>query len=91
MGTEILFRGYLMRQFTKFFGSSSISLILNIILLAVIFGWIHSYQGLSGQIVTGIIGAMLAAVFHLRKSDLWFNVAVHGFFDTIALALIYYS
>lgn len=90
-GEEILFRGYLMRQFTKFFGSSSISLIINIIIIAVIFGWIHSYQGLSGQIVTGIIGAMLAAVFHLRKSDLWFNVAIHGFFDTIALALIYYS
>lgn len=88
-GGEILFRGYLMRQFTKFFGSSKMSVVLNIVILGVIFGWIHSYQGISGQIVTGIIGAMLATIFHLRKDDLWFNVAVHGFFDTIALVLVY--
>lgn len=88
-GEEILFRGYLMRQFTKFFGSSKMSIVLNIVLIGVIFGWIHSYQGVSGQIVTGIIGAILATIFHIRKDDLWFNIAIHGFFDTIALVLIY--
>ncbi len=88
-GEEILFRGYLMRQFTKFFGSSSISLVLNILTFGVIFGWIHMYQGVSGQIVTGILGVLLAITFHIRKDDLWFNIAVHGFFDTIALALMY--
>lgn len=88
-GEEILFRGYLMRQFTKFFGSSKLSLVLNILLFGVIFGWIHAYQGISGQIVTGIIGITLAIIFHLRKDDLWFSIAIHGFFDTIALVLIY--
>lgn len=88
-GEEILFRGYLMRQFTKFFGSSKASIVLNIALFGVIFGWIHAYQGFSGQIVTGIVGMILATIFHVRKDDLWFNVAVHGFVDTIALVLIY--
>lgn len=90
-GEEILFRGYLMRQFTKFFGSSTLSLVLNILLFGVIFGWIHGYQGISGQIVTGIVGIILAVIFHVRKDDLWFNIAVHGFFDTIALILIYHG
>lgn len=90
-GEEIVFRGYLMRQFTKFFGSSKISIIVNILLFGFVFGWLHAYQGLSGQIVTGIVGMFLACIFHIRKNDLWFNVAVHGFFDTVALVYIYYG
>lgn len=90
-GEEIVFRGYLMRQFTKFFGSSKISLIMNLLLFGFTFGWLHAYQGITGQIITGIIGMFLAVIFHLRKSDLWFNVAVHGFIDTVALVYMYYG
>ena len=90
-GEEILFRGYFMRQFTKFFGSSKLSIVLNILFLGVIFGWIHMYQGFSGQIVTGILGMTIATIFHLRKDDLWFAIAVHGFFDLIALGYYFYS
>lgn len=88
-GEEIIFRGYFMRQFVKFFGESNGSIVLNIILLACFFGFMHSYQGITGQLVTGIIGALLALIFYLRNYDLWFVIAVHGFFDTIALLCIY--
>ncbi len=90
-GEEIVFRGYLMRQFTKFFGSSTISLVLNVLIFGLIFGWLHAYQGITGQIITGIIGMIMALIFHLRKNDLWFNIAVHGFFDTTALVFIYFG
>ncbi|WP_271766167.1 CPBP family intramembrane glutamic endopeptidase [Aquimarina algiphila] len=90
-GEEIVFRGYLMRQFTKFFGSSKISLAINILLFGFIFGWIHAYQGISGQILSGITGMLLAVIFHIRKSDLWFNIAVHGFIDTVFLVYLYYG
>ncbi|MFH6605106.1 CPBP family intramembrane glutamic endopeptidase [Maribacter algicola] len=90
-GEEIIFRGYFMRQFVKFFGESKISIALNILLLACFFGFMHSYQGITGQLVTGIIGALLALIFYLRKYDLWFVVAVHGFFDTIALVFVYFG
>ena len=90
-GEEILFRGYLMRQFSKFFGTSMVSIVFNIVLFGVLFGWIHMYQGISGQIVTGIIGIILATIFHFRKDNLWFNVAVHGFFDTIAFITFFLS
>ena len=86
---EIVFRGYLMQQFTKFFGSSKVSLFINILLFGFVFGWIHAYQGISGQIVSGITGILLAVIFHIRKNDLWFNIAVHGFIDTVALIYIY--
>jgi len=90
-GEEIIFRGYFMRQFVKFFGESKVSIALNIILLACFFGFMHSYQGITGQLVTGIVGALLALIFYLRKYDLWFVIAVHGFFDTIAIVCVYFG
>lgn len=88
-GEEIVWRGYFMRQFAKFFGNSRLSLVLNILILGAFFGFFHAYQGITGQIITGIIGMFLAIVFYIRKYDLWFNIAIHGFFDTIALVLLY--
>ncbi|WP_055442622.1 CPBP family intramembrane glutamic endopeptidase [Lacinutrix himadriensis] len=90
-GEEIIFRGYFMRQFVKFFGESKVSIVLNIVLFACFFGFMHSYQGITGQLVAGFVGALLALIFYLRKYDLWFIVAVHGFFDTIALICIYFG
>ena len=90
-GEEIIFRGYFMRQFVKFFGESKVSIVLNIVLLGCFFGFMHGYQGITGQLVAGFVGALLALIFYLRKYDLWFIIAVHGFFDTIALICIYFG
>ncbi len=90
-GEEIIFRGYFMRQFVKFFGDSKVSIVLNIVLFAFLFGFLHSYQGITGQLVTGFVGALIALIFYLRKYDLWFIIAVHGFFDTIALICVYFG
>ncbi|NQZ45446.1 MAG: CPBP family intramembrane metalloprotease [Flavobacteriaceae bacterium] len=90
-GEEIVFRGYLMRQFVKFFGDGKLALVLNILIFGVLFGYLHAYQGISGQIITGIIGMLLATIFYLRKYDLWFCIALHGFIDTIAMVFIYYG
>lgn len=90
-GEEIIFRGYFMRQFVKFFGESKVSIALNIILLACFFGFMHSYQGITGQLVSGTVGAILALLFYLRKYDLWFVIFVHGFFDTFALVCVYFG
>ncbi|WP_299535685.1 CPBP family intramembrane glutamic endopeptidase [Ulvibacterium sp.] len=88
-GEEIIWRGYFMRQFSRIFGEGKISVILNILIFAVLFGMMHSYQGVTGQLITGIIGLFLAVIFQFRKYDLWFNIAVHGFFDTLGLLTIY--
>ena len=90
-GEEIIFRGYFMRQFVKFFGESRISIVFNIALVTGFFGFMHSQQGITGQIVTWVTGALIALIFYLRKYDLWFVIAVHGFFNTIALTCIYFG
>lgn len=88
-GEEIIWRGYFMKQFARFFGNSKLSVAFNIVLFAILFGFFHSYQGITGQIITGVIGLLLAIIFHIRNHDLWFNVFVHGFFDTICLVFLY--
>lgn len=90
-GEEIIFRGYFMRQFLKFFGESKISIALSIIVITAFFGFMHSAQGITGQIVTFIVGSLIALLFYLRKYDLWFVCAVHCFFNTIALCCIYFG
>lgn len=90
-GEEIIFRGFFMRQFVKFFGESKVSIVLNIVLFACFFGFMHSQQGITGQLVTGSVGVLLALIFYLRRYDLWFVIAVHGIFDTIALVCIYFG
>lgn len=90
-GEEIIFRGYFMRQFLKFFGKSKISIALSIVLITAFFGFMHSGQGITGQIVTFVIGSLIALIFYLRKYDLWFVCSVHCFFNTIALTSIYFG
>ncbi|MFC4096432.1 CPBP family intramembrane glutamic endopeptidase [Euzebyella saccharophila] len=90
-GEEIIFRGYFMRQFVKFFGDSQISLIFNIIIFSSFFGYMHMQQGITGQIVAGTTGALLCIIFYLREYDLWFNVMVHGFFNTLGILSFYFG
>ena len=90
-GEEIVWRGYFMKQFVKFFGDGKTSLILNILLCGLLFGLLHSYQGLTGQIVTAILGIILSFIFYKKKYDLWLNIAIHGFFDTIAILTLYFN
>jgi len=90
-GEEIIFRGYFMRQFVKFFGESKISIALNILIVTGFFGFMHSGQGITGQLVTWFVGALIALIFYIRKYDLWFVIAVHGFFNTLALTCFYFG
>ncbi len=90
-GEEIIFRGYFMRQFLKFFGESKISIALSIILTTGFFGFMHSSQGITGQLATFVIGSLIALIFYLRKYDLWFVCAAHCFFNTLGLTCIYFG
>lgn len=90
-GEEIIFRGYLMRQFVKFFGDSKISLAINILIICGFFGYMHMQQGITGQLVVVIIGALLSIIFYVRKYDLWFMIMIHGIFNTIGILSFYFD
>jgi CAAX protease family protein len=61
---EIIFRGYLQRQFTAWTGNVSAGVVLQ----AIVFGAGHIYQGWKGVAVISVYGAMFGVLAALRKS-----------------------
>ena len=90
-GEEIIFRGFLMRQFVKFFGDSKISIAINILIICGFFGYMHMQQGITGQLVAASTGALLSVIFYKRKYDLWFTIMVHGCFNTLGILSFYFG
>ena len=86
---EIIFRGYMMGDIAKLIGTSKPALAVNLVLTSVLFGLAHWYQGKSGALSTGIIGAVLGILFISSGFNLWLPILTHGFIDTIGLFLIY--
>ena len=86
---EIIFRGYMMGEIAELIGTSKAALAVNVILSSVLFGLAHWYQGRSGALSTGIIGAVLGILFVATGFNLWLPILTHGFIDTVGLFLIY--
>jgi membrane protease YdiL (CAAX protease family) len=85
---EGIYRGFLMTEFARIFGSGSIALAANILLTAVVFGMSHGYQSWSGIVSTGIVGAVLGVIFVASDFNIWLALFTHGFIDTTGIALI---
>jgi hypothetical protein len=85
---EVLFRGFLLGEFTRVLGTGLPGLTLSGLLSSVIFGFSHWYQGPSGAISTGVIGMLLAVIFIGSDFNLWLPIFTHGVIDTVGIALI---
>jgi membrane protease YdiL (CAAX protease family) len=77
---EFLFRGYLLTQFDDWLHS----LIWAWIVSSVAFGLAHFYQGWSGMIRAGLLGALLAYPV-VRWGTLYPAMLAHWLIDTVAL------
>jgi membrane protease YdiL (CAAX protease family) len=76
---EIIFRGYLQRQF----GALARNAVVGIVASAAIFGLGHGYQGPRMMVVIAVFGAFFGILAHLRKS-LRPGMMAHAFQDSIA-------
>jgi hypothetical protein len=76
---EIIFRGYLQRQF----GALGQNAIVGIVASGVIFGLAHGYQGGRMMVAIGFFGIFFGILAHLRKS-LRPGIMAHAFQDSIA-------
>jgi membrane protease YdiL (CAAX protease family) len=61
---ELLYRGWLLSLFSAALGSVWLGLLIS----SIIFGLAHAYQGRSGIIGSGILGAILGNVFIVSGS-----------------------
>lgn len=61
---ELIFRGYLQRQFTAWTGNAAVALVLQ----GVVFGIAHAYQGLGRVLLIAVYGCLFGLLALWRKS-----------------------
>jgi membrane protease YdiL (CAAX protease family) len=77
---EIVFRGYLQRQFIAW---SRGQVAAGVALSALMFGAAHAYQGLRNMVLLGVFGALFSLLALYRRS-LRAGMFAHGWHDLIA-------
>jgi membrane protease YdiL (CAAX protease family) len=80
---ETMFRGYLMLRFEALSRSPALAILLS----AFIFSLGHGYEGTSGAITVGAMGAMLAVVYLWRQS-LVAPITIHFLQDFVGIVLV---
>lgn len=76
---ELVFRGFLIHTITAASGSIALATVLS----TVVFGWMHTYQGVKGAVGAGVLGAILAVPVLVTGSILPSAVA-HAAIDVLA-------
>lgn len=85
---EIIFRGFFLSRIIDLFPGKK-GVILGILLTSLLFGYLHDYQGITGQLLTGLIGAILGGIYVLNQRKIWLNILLHGSLNTISMLLLY--
>ena len=86
---EMLFRGFLLTRIAAFFKSENVGYAIGIIVLSVLFGVSHMYQGWSGVLNTGLTSILLGLVFVKFDKNLWYAIFTHGFIDLVGFTILY--
>ncbi len=90
-GEELIFRGYLMNTLARVLGNRNGGWIFACFINSILFGVGHTYQGISGVILLGIVG-LLYALFYLGCGrNLWVPILIHGLYDTSAFLVIFFN
>jgi hypothetical protein len=85
---ETAFRGYLLTRLTEVVGSGPAGVTAAVLVSSMLFGFLHTEQGLVGATVSGVAGAVLTALRY-RFRTLWAPILAHGFDDTIGFTWFY--
>ena len=81
-GEELAFRGYLLTRLTDVLGSTRGAVVVAVLVSSVLFGLLHTQQGVVGVLLT-TLDAVAFAVLRFRFGTVWAPVLAHGFNNTI--------
>ena len=91
MGEELLMRGFILNTLKDLIGNSKIAWALALIIQAVIFGFMHSYHGSQGMVITGLIALSFGIFYLVAKRKLFPVIFAHAVFDTLTMVGFYFS
>jgi hypothetical protein len=85
---EVAFRGYLQTRMRDVLGHGRAGTVVAVLASSVLFGVLHSEQGLIGVLVVSL-DAVALSVVRYRCRTLWASVLAHGFNNTIGFVAFY--
>jgi membrane protease YdiL (CAAX protease family) len=88
-GEEMAYRGYVLERAAALGRHSSSAYVSGMVIVSLLFGLGHWYQGMAGVIGSTISGLFFGILYLKSGRNLWLPILAHGFSDTIGLALIY--
>jgi CAAX protease family protein len=88
-GEELAYRGYLLNRSLDLFGNHVPGMVAAVFLNAVVFGLLHSSQGLGGVLEVGIDAAIFSTVYLVGRHNLWLTILMHGISNSLVLIAIY--
>lgn len=88
-GEELVYRGYLLNRVAGLFGRTRLAWVLSLVIVSVIFGYAHLYQGVTGVTENAIDGFLLGLVYLRCGRKLSVPIIAHGVTDTLDFLLIF--
>jgi membrane protease YdiL (CAAX protease family) len=88
-GEELAFRIVLMRGIAYALGDGRKALAIALVLQAIIFGLIHSYQGPAGIAGSAISGLVFGGITLAARWSIWPAAIAHGLNNTIGIMEVY--
>jgi len=88
-GEEMSYRGYLLERGAALGQHSPAAYLSAMVVVSLLFGIGHFYQGLSGIAGSVVSGLFFGALYLGGRRNLWPPILAHGFSDTIGLVMIY--
>lgn len=89
IGEELAFRILLMRAVAYMLNDSRGAFIIALVVQAVVFGFIHAYQGPAGIGGTFVSGLIYGALTLAARFSIWPAVIAHGLGNTIGILGLY--
>ena len=90
LGEETAFRGYLLTRVTDACGGPGrAATVIAVLVSSLLFGLIHTEQGVSGVAITALDGVFLAVVRLRLDGGVWASVLAHGFGNTLGLTVFF--
>ena len=88
-GEEMIYRGYLMNRVADLLNRTRTAWIVSLIVVHIVFGLAHRYQGWTGVFDEGLMGVLLAILYLSTGRNLAVPIVAHGVQDSIDLILIF--
>lgn len=88
-GEELAYRGYVLDRAAAIGGRSRLAYVVAMVVVSVLFGLGHWYQGAAGVISSTFSGLLFGTLYLASKRNLWLPILAHGLSDTIGLTIVY--